>query len=479
MKLSRRELLAGAGVALLPEAAFAQGRGPNVVLVIIDSLRVDHVGAYGGRKARTPNLDAFAKQSMLFTQAHPESMPTVPARRAMMTGKRSYPFRRWRSYENQGLSGGPGSQPIKSREVSFHEVLGRAGYRTAYVTDNPHILSRPYDRFRRSFDFRREIKGQTPVRRHPRKKIGNRELSRWWPRELRKQPGKGRLREYITLNKHRRKASDYMPAQVFRAGEEFLQRQAGSNRPFALVVDSFDAHEPWDPPIEYLRMYAKGARRGPQPIQPFKTPSGFAHRLRRRTLRRAQDLYAAEVTFVDACFGKLMRRLEATGQADDTWVIVLSDHGVMLGERNIIGKSHSNLYRELTHVPFMIRHPKRAKAGHKSDYYASTHDVATTILGAAGLRKPRAMTGADLTAFFRGKAPKKRGYWTSALKDHVCVGDKRWLLICNFQGREAKLFDRRRDPGERRNVARRNRRRVRRMFRKALRDAGGRRLPRF
>jgi arylsulfatase A-like enzyme len=159
--------------------------------------------------------------------------------------------------------------------------------------------------------------------------------------------------------------------------------------------------------------------------------------------------------------------------------VMLSDHGVLLGERDIIGKSHSNLHRELWKVPFMIRHPERKGDGTTSDYVASTHDVATTLLGAAGLRAPPVMEGEDLTVLFEGGQPKPRTYFTSALKDHVCAFDDDWLLMCNNQGQEQiKLFDRRADPRELRDVAPRHPDQVKRLWNKILDDAGGP-LPRF
>ena len=113
--ISRREFLkatgaGAAGASLLGVSALAAGcshpkpspnppndppanSGMNVIVVIIDSLRKDHVGAYGNDLMRTPNLDALSKESLRFDRAHPEAMPTIPARRAIHTGVRTFPFR--------------------------------------------------------------------------------------------------------------------------------------------------------------------------------------------------------------------------------------------------------------------------------------------------------------------------------------------------------------------------------------------------
>jgi arylsulfatase A-like enzyme len=485
-EFTRRDLLrmgggGAAGAMLLGAGGYALPPGrPNLVLVIIDSLRTDHVGAYGGRHSRTPNLDAFARESLRFTSAHPESMPTIPARRAMFTGRRSYPFRHW--HPVKGLSPTPGFQGIPRGQVTLPTLLNRAGYLTAYVTDNPHTLQAAYDSFRARFDVRGQVQGQMPVRYHPRNPVGNRYVKRWMAPEMRDEPADGRLREYLTLRLRRKTDDDWLPARVFRSSIDFLGSAVGS-QPFALIADSFDPHEPWDPPYDYLRHYA-AVKPGPQPIQPFHTPSGETKNNRRSTVRRAQALYAAEVEFVDSWFGRLMGKIDELGLRTNTWVVVLSDHGVMLGERGIIGKSHSNLHRELNHVPFMIRHPDGRRAGARSDYLASTHDVTPTLLGAAGLPIPRKLEGEDLTKIFRGRRPRRRTYFTSALKDWICVSDGRWLMMCHNQGhkdefgRGPKLYDLRRDPAQVHNVARHHRDEVRRLYRLAVRDAGGP-LPRF
>jgi arylsulfatase A-like enzyme len=490
--MSRRELLwaggaGAAGLAVLGAAGCSlssrdamrsgnrAGDRPNIVLVIIDSLRTDHVGAYGGRRARTPNLDAFARESLLFTRARPESMPTIPARRAIMTGRRSFPFRGWKP--EPPLTEEPGWQSIPRHQVTWDELLRRAGYHTVYSTDNPHILSVPYDRFRNRFDSRPSFHGQLPLRRHPRKKVGDRVVYRYVPPELRDQNA-GRLREYLTVNGPDRQEDEYLPARVFRAGIDYLDA-AGARQPFALVVDCFDPHEPWDPPHRYLRRYADVGRNEPQPIQPFPTPSALTSTLRPPTVHRARALYSGEVDFVDVWFGRLLDKLDSAGLAKNTWVVVLSDHGVLLGERGFIGKSHSQQHRELWSIPFMIRHPEGRKAGARSDFMASTHDVAPTLLSIAGLPVPRPMDGVDLSDLFEGRRLRPRTYFTSALKDYVCAADDRWLLICHNQGGDARLFDRRADPRELRNVASRHPGQVRRLYGRVIADSGGRRPPEF
>jgi len=247
------------------------------------------------------------------------------------------------------------------------------------------------------------------------------------------------------------------------------------------VVDSFDPHEPWDPAPRYLRRFGPGRIGAVKPIQPFAPPGGALKQvgLSRAAMRRVRNLYAAELAMVDTWLGLFLGRLEQLGLMQNTLIVLLSDHGVLLGERGEVGKTEDQMHREITRVPLLIRDPAGRGAGRTSDYFASTHDIAPTVLSMLGRRVPRAMDGVDLSVLLRGKSPPRRRVFTASYGRWVSAGDGRWLLICDNRGAKKRLYDTRRDPGERRNVASRHPAVVRRLWRQVIADAGGRRLPRF
>jgi arylsulfatase A-like enzyme len=185
-------------------------------------------------------------------------------------------------------------------------------------------------------------------------------------------------------------------------------------------------------------------------------------------------LYAAEVTMVDRWLGRFLDKLESTGLVDDTMLILLSDHGVALGEHGATGKPFGALWPELTDIPFFIRHPEGLGAGETSDFIVSTHDVAPTILGALGVLPPVQMQGRYLTLLLQGAELEPRPHFTLGYDAFVWARDDRYVMFGPADRSEARLFDVQSDPNMDNDIAADNADVVRRMFEDyVLEDAGG------
>jgi arylsulfatase A-like enzyme len=495
-ELTRRDLIraggvGAAGIALLGTSscdsdrdagaarttAQAPANAMNVVVVVMDSLRADHVYGPG---ARTDAMNKVMQAGVRFMNAYPEGMPTIPARRAIMAGRRTYPFRGWKPKWDD-LPPQPGWEPVGSDGEMWTEVLRRSGWTTGYVTDNPHLLLPVHKRFRRRFDRVELVDGQVPVRRKPRRRVSQKEVNRHLPPSMRDGRAEPRMAAYLAVNPRDRREEDFNAAKVFRESMGWIE-WASARQPFALVIDSFDAHEPWDAPRRLVDLYGPPRADGLEPIQPFATPAGQWRELGLDAgiLKRMRQLYAAEVTLVDEWLGRFLDRLAALGLEQNTLLVLVSDHGVLLGEYGWVGKRYSEMHQVLTHVPLVLRHPAGKAAGQASTYYASTHDIGPTVLRSLGVEVPGHMNGVDLSPVFDGAAPaKKRGYRTSAYNTSVSVADDRWLLIAGNRREDLRLYDRKADPGETRNVARQHPQQVRRLWNLILRDAGPKGLPRF
>jgi arylsulfatase A-like enzyme len=494
---TRRGLLQAGGVGAAALGAAACGDdyfeptadhgsdAPNVILIFTDSTRADYIGAYN-RDARnnTPNLDALAKDSLRFELAVPEAMPTGPARRALLTGVRSFPFRDY--VPTKGLPVGPGWIPIPDFQPIVTETLGDAGIETAYCTDNPFLIGPRFANFRRTLDWARPSYSQGAYR------FLNKPFTRPAPRsaieryllpELSDTVEIGRLRSMMGWNSiYRDGDDDYPTARVVRSGINLLD-DLEQRRPFFLGVDAFDPHEPLDPPRVFMNRFGgpKGIeKRGITPIQPFETPYSWVIDVDvdHETLERIRELYAAEITFMDDWVGRLMNNLADRNLLDETVVLYMSDHGLTLGEDGVLGKHGARAQWHIYHVPCMIRHPEGKLANETSEFFASTHDLPRTILSFMGVRAPGIMNGEDLSVIFEGAEPSRRPHFTSCYDNYVLCGDRDWFLLSDSEGRRRRLYDKHRDPQELRDVAADHPEVVDRLWR-VLEDEAGGTLPQF
>ena len=440
----------------------------NVVVVIIDTLRKDHVGAYGNNWIKTPSLDVLAKESLRFTRPYPESIPSIPARRGIHTGMRSFPFRGWEKWceDDVGLRGW---QPIPRDQTTLAETLADEGYNNLFVTDTLHQF-RPFYDMHRGFGVFHFIRGQERDFYRPRTPASSKKIDSVLIGGPSADHAEDIMLQYLANTMGREREEDWFAPQVFLKGMEFLEA-AEVDQPFFLVVDNYDPHEPWDTPEEYVSLYDDGYE-GPEPMTSSSGPSDW---LTSRQLKRMRALYSAEVTMMDRWLGRFLDKLEELNLFENTLLILLSDHGHAFGEHGFAGKVPAAMYPELTDITFFIRHPEGKGAGEASDYYASTHDVAPTVLGSLGIEPQKPMDGQDLSILLDGNEPEqKREHFTAGYHDHVWARDERYAMFARSNGSEAKLFDLKEDPDMKRNIADSNPSLVKQMYQGyVIRDAGG------
>jgi arylsulfatase A-like enzyme len=444
----------------------------NVILIILDSWRKDHVGAYGNDRIHTPSLDALAKESLSFTRAYPESIPTIPARRAIHTGLRTWPFRNWDPPEWDVIQL-YGWQPIPEDQTTLAEILQAEGYHTALVTDTQHQFKPAYN-FHRGFNMFDFIRGQERDFYKPHW-LAEDKLDQCLLGGAHRFKQESIMQQYFANTAGRKTEANWFAPKVFTRATEVLEG-ASKGQPFFLVVDCFDPHEPWDPPQHYVDLYDAADYDGPEPMITSYGDTGY---LTERQLERMRALYAGEVTMTDRWLGYFLDKIDSLGLRENTLLIVLSDHGHALGEHGVAGKLTTAIYPELTDVPFFIRHPEGKGASKTSDYYASTHDVAPTVLGTLDIEIPDPMDGQDLTVLLDGADPEARDHFTLGYHDHTWARDERYVMFARNDGTEARLYDVQEDPGMYEDIAGSHQKVVNRIWNDyVLKDAGGP-LPRY
>lgn len=382
----------------------------NVILVISDTLRRDHLGCYGNDWIKTPNIDAFASGAVVFDRAYTASFPTVPNRTDVMTGRYTFTYRDW--------------SPLGAEPDILSEVLGEAGVLTMMIADTPHILQHGYN-FSRGFAGFEWIRGQE----NDHWKTSPAEVS--FPCDKRKlRAPETSVVQYLRNVSKREREEDYFVARTMRAAADWLAENA-DGRPFFLYVDTFDPHEPWDPPRHYVDMYDPGYR-GEEVIYPRYAPCDF---LSEEELRHVRALYAGEVSLVDRWFGHLLEAVDALGLADDTAIILTTDHGFYHGEHGMIGKSLITeayqgavpLYEEVCHIPLIVRIPGVEPRRHGA--MAQPPDLAPTVMELLGAEVPERVQGKSLVPVLRGRTDEIRDMAVSSCSIIYGQTARRWTTV--------------------------------------------------
>jgi arylsulfatase A-like enzyme len=481
---TRRDLIKTSGAALaglagLPSAGVAErrpapsagsqwqrppeqrGNGLNVVLLVSDTFRADNLAVYGSQWVDAPNLNRFAEQSVIFEDAYPEGLPTIPVRRQLVTGRRVVPLHYYRQHEPVQL---PGWHDLFHEDVTLSEVLSEAGYCTALIADLPH-LQRPGRSFHRGYGYYEWVRGQETdyyaqaprklpdfLDLYPAEYLNRPELNRQFARE-RVSEFRNFLNQY-TANRRRWLQEGASIVEITSRKAIRWLKENHDQGPFFLHVEAFDPHEPWDPPEQFLEKYLKKPAAHTWPEPPYSdviVPPEGVERLRAN--------YAGEASAVDHWFGKILDTIGELGLAGNTVVVFLADHGALLGEQGQFVKGPERLRKQVAHIPLLIRTPGSELAGRKAPGFAQIPDVAPTILGRLNLKPPARFTGEDLWPYVSGQRTNARDHIVTAYSWIASVRTQEWNYSAvwnreKYQGEyKPQLYDLRKDPEELHTVA--------------------------
>jgi arylsulfatase A-like enzyme len=409
-------------------------------MVVLDTVRQDHVGFYHGGQpvfpdvpaCRTPNLDAFADQSVVFDNAYPEALPTMPVRLQLMTGQRTLHSRPW--------------GPLGPGDATVADILRAEGYVNGLITDNYHFRG-PGMNFFRSFNAYRWIRGQEydPYESGPPDRNVDDYVNSNYPEMWR-----NIVRQCLANMNGFREESDYFPAKVVDESITWLKANRTHPKLFCWI-DSFDPHEPWDPPAAFDH-YGDPDYRGKRLIMPM---GGMADKWSApEEQRQIRALYAGEVEFTDHCLGRLFKALEENGFYDDSIILVMADHGHPLGDHGKFLKGADRLYNELLKVPFMLRLPKARTTGRRQAI-VQFQDVLPTLLQLLGIGEVEsAMAGRSFRRVVEGETDTHREAIISGYHEGVdrVVRDAHHSLILRPEGEPDELYDLVADPHERNNL---------------------------
>jgi len=431
-------------------------RMPNILWVCTDQQRFDTIQGLSNSIIRTPNLQKFLGESVTFTNVFCQTPICTPSRGSFLSGR--YPH-------NTGARAN--GQRIRASERLVTRIMADFNY-TCSLSGKLHIspceggrvenrIDDGYQQFWWSHDWSDQWPGQNQWRN-------------WLEREGVKfpDPPKG-LVDLWTV------PIDPKYTQTAWCADKaigFMREQKNFN-PWLMSVNIFQPHHPFWPTEEYLSHYDPAKMPAPafhpgelEKKPPFQTTDhkgayggtgmSFAHTSPEEH-RQITAAYYAMIEQVDTDFGRMIQALEETGQADNTIVIFMSDHGEMLGDHGIYWKG-PYFYDCLTRVPLIIRWPNRYKAGLKVDSLVELVDLAPTLLEAAGIPVPSGMQGHSLTPLLTGTETKHRDSVYMEYLDacslydpppmSTCVRTEKFKLTMFSTPRTGELYDLAKDPGE-------------------------------
>jgi len=444
----------------------------NIVLIMFDTLRKDCVGAYGKPpawgKVHTPHLDKFASESLVFDRLYPEVLPTLPVRRSLYTGQRVYPFAGGdRGFKGDEVSS-PGWGPMLETQTTLAEMFQNKDYRTCLISDLYHQF-KPSKNFHRGFDQWTFLRGQEidRYRSGPEPTAAN--IDHWLSPEIQGEQSKGVefMKRCLQNMSGRLNEEDYFNAKVMTEATNWLEQNDDAEQ-FFLTIECFDPHEPWFVPEHYRRMYDDANEQ-----EHVLSVYGETDPMPQGLLHRARMNYSGLVTMCDRWFGHLYQSLKSLGRLDDTIVVVASDHGHSLGERNYMGKRGYPSAPEVLEGVLMIRHPKAEGAGQRNSSFLQHTDISAQLLDFAGITPVEPLHG--------------KSFWQTALdsgsphRDHVTVGwgntvtvvNKNWWMNCFVDGSNPILHDLNAANPYDTNIASSNPKIVTELFERALAEAGG------
>ncbi|WP_283638681.1 sulfatase [Marinovum algicola] len=357
----------------------------KTVLVLFDSLNRHALSPYGGDTVPTPNFDRLAARSARFDNHHVGSMPCMPARRDLLTGRMSFLHRSW--------------GPIEPFDVTFPEVLSRdKGVYSHFVTDHFHYWEDGGATYHNRYDSHEFFRGQ--------------EGDRWkgvaapdWPAIDRRFDPAQVSRKPRSYKRHNVVNRDFIedeaghPSyQTFAAGVDFIEANKAADNWF-LQIETFAPHEPFFAPKRF-RDIAGARADGPALDWP---EYGYSDRpLEEQAELRAS--YHASLAMCDELLGQVLDVFDRDGLWVDTALIVTTDHGFLLGEHDLWAKNRMTLYREIAQIPLFVHDPGHPAAdGTQVDGLSQTPDLAATILDLYDTPRPPQMAAPSLRPMLAGK----------------------------------------------------------------------------
>ena len=375
----------------------------RAIVMMFDSLNRHFLPNYGAKLFDLPNFARLATKTTTFSRCYAGSMPCMPARREMHTGRYNFLHRGW--------------GPLEPFDDSVPQMLGENGVYTHLVTDHQHYWEdggATYHNRYSSFEFIRGQEGD-PWKGH----VADPDI----PKTLSWRTGAVWRQDWIN-RQYMRELSQHCQTRTFDAGLEFIDTNAQADN-WLLQIECFDPHEPFFSSDEHRERVGdsyEGEHFDWPDYRPMLEDDAAVEHLRKG--------YGALLTMCDDSLGRLLDRMDASDMWKDTVLIVCTDHGFLLGEHEWYGKNVQPWYEENIHTPLMIYDPRSTTGGTMHEALVQTVDLPVTLLDVFGLKPTADMHGKSLLPLMRegGSSVREAGLF-GIFGGHVSVTDGQYVYM--------------------------------------------------
>ena len=374
----------------------------KAIMVMFDSLNRHMLSNYGCTWTKTPNFKRLEERMVTFDQSYVCSMPCMPARREIHTGRSNFLHRSW--------------GPLDPYDDSMPELLKKNGVYTHLVSDHWHYWEAGganYHTKYNSFEWARGQEGDGWKSYLPPFDI---------PEYLDGRPGLWGRQDWVN-RRYMQKEEELPIAVTFHNGLEFIENNHGEDNWF-LQLEAFDPHEPFYSLENYKELYRDGYE-GPV----FDWPSYHQLKETPEQIQHCIHEYAAVLSMCDHYLGKVLDMMDEYEMWDDTMLIGNTDHGFLRGEHDWWGKVMMPFYNEIAHTPLFIWDPRSGRKNERRQALVQTIDLCPTLLEFFGVDIPEDVLGKSLTDTIDHDAPVREYALFGMHGCHVNITDGHYVYM--------------------------------------------------
>ena len=381
----------------------------KAIIIFFDSLNRHFLPNYGNDWVNAPNFKRLDEKTLTFDRSYVGSMPCMPARRELHTGRHNFLHREW--------------GPLEPFDDSMPEILKKAGVYTHMITDHFHYWEDGGATFHNRFSSYEMIRGQEgdhwkgeaeykedkEFLSIPEPHSGSGKVSSLW--------------RYDRINRKYMDTEEKQPqSKVFSLGCEFIEKNSSYNN-WLLHIETFDPHEPFFVKDKYLEQY-KDTYSGPE----FDWPRGEVKESP-EAVEHIRKKYAALVSMCDKNLGMILDLMDKHNMWEDTMLIVGTDHGFLLGEHGWWGKNLMPYYNEIANTPLFIWDPRSKKKNERRNAIVQMIDWAPTLLDYFDVAIPETMKGKSLKETIETDVPVREECIYGVHGGHVNMYDGNYTYM--------------------------------------------------